>query len=321
MRTTIKRIAIVGNGSVGGALVSSLKFRGVHKYDLVCYDTKPERSSTDESGFAAQIADLDAVFCCVDTPARKARTDPDERYDLYGVFECIRLLFQNKFDGLLVIRTTISPEDVKIIDTLCDDLGTKFYPIYWPVVAPFHAEEGETLQPTLAFLGVDKRRAEQLNQPFGMFLHWLNEVFPDIKQSTVAVANPMTVLGVVQMINTTTAVYATALREYQTLWSTYEKQPDDGVASFDETIEMLVKTGLLTDVLISGIRMLRGEAQPESFPEHVVEDLNAVSWESKMKEKSCWVINAAARRVTLDNEVAKEDAAKASTQSPPNPEP
>ena len=295
-----RKILIYGNGTLGQCLQKSLEFRGVNKNNIRTFDTIPERSSQDRSGLASAIEDTDIVLCCVSTPRRQERKDPDERYDLSGVFSCIRDLHGANYEGPFVIRTTVAPQDTVLIHEVCTNLECKFYPVYWPHISGYGSVEEEAMQPRALFFGVDRYCDNSRAEPF---FEWLKILYAESIEG-IAVAHPFTTMGVAQFMSVLTCAMTQAIREVDSVWKTMQDQ-NDQAASLSESMEILTRTGYISDVLISAIKTATQDRLPEPY---MLEDTAAFSWEATMKEKGAWMINALNRRLRLDAEAQAEDS-------------
>ena len=300
-------ILIYGNGALASAMQESLQFRGVSRNAVTTHDTLPERSSQDRNGLARAIKDVAIVLCCVDTPPKKERMAAEERYDLQGVFACIRDLHYAGYDKMLVIRTTVSPEDTLLIAEVCKDLGAKFDVCYWPSLSHVGGEKDCEMQPTLVPLGIDPD-GDYKEESLRPFIEWVSAVFSESKPG-VAVMHPITVCAVSQFICVLGLGLAELLRDYQRVWGTYT-QHNDRVMDFGQIIQLLVTTGYFTDVAISALEIVDGKR----VPTYMLETTSAFVWEAKMKEKSTWVINAVDRRARLDAD--SRQAAEQTAQKP-----
>jgi len=101
-------IAVFGHGVIGKAFTDAVLARSEEREHVAIVDPT--------KGFKATDTDLrkcSLVFVCVPTP-----TTSDRRQDLSAVFTVMRRLLTIPYEGLVVLRSTITPSNVRMLQRI-----------------------------------------------------------------------------------------------------------------------------------------------------------------------------------------------------------
>lgn len=284
-------LGIIGNGTVGNSFLRCLETRGVPRTSVVCYDTDPARTSLDRAGFAEAAEDLQIIFVCVPTPRRAERTRPDHRYDLSAVMDAMRLLAESSFEGILMLRTVVSPADYALLEDTRTSLGAVFMLCACPALLDSENAAGSAFQPPVMMYGLSPEAMK--DERSALIEHFHAEVFPDTK---VLKATATSVLILSQMASVYQVVHAVLLQEMDTVWQALLGEERD--ASMEETLHIIKDCGLFQQrfSLYDPADGNKGVAHS-----HYSEDLAAVCWAATMKEVLCPTLQAANRQVARRN--------------------
>lgn len=102
----MKRVCIVGLGFVGNAMYTSFKNKGINVYGYDKY----------KDGGIGKIDDIlnsDIIFLALPTLYDEEKGE----YDKTAIYECCDYLSYHKYEGIIIIKSTIEPETT---DKLCD---------------------------------------------------------------------------------------------------------------------------------------------------------------------------------------------------------
>tara|TARA_B110000037_G_C17096406_1_gene496163 strand:- start:964 stop:1764 length:801 start_codon:yes stop_codon:yes gene_type:complete len=106
----MNKIGIIGIGFVGNAIKS---FFNIKKNNVFCYDKYQEKYNNFEN-----ILHTEILFLCLPT----LYSDNEKEYDKKPLEENIKLLSENNYNGIIIIKSTVEPTITKYFNNKYDNL-------------------------------------------------------------------------------------------------------------------------------------------------------------------------------------------------------
>ena len=103
------KIGIIGLGFVGNAIFRSFKIKDI---DVVAYDKYKDRGI----GSFDEMLECDLVFLCLPT----LFSETSNSYDKSSIHEVCQRLHNNKYQGLVVLKSTVEPETTNNLSNIYD---------------------------------------------------------------------------------------------------------------------------------------------------------------------------------------------------------
>jgi UDP-glucose 6-dehydrogenase len=156
--------AVIGMGRLGSAFNKAVLFRlGI---SLACVDNDPSKGHMSLAEFARDhVPACKLVYVCVPAGKGTPNNRPGSFYDRTYLREVITTLGEAGFDGEMVIRTTISPWDVKELAVAANRYAFTFHTM--PVLSDREDLSMDMLQPRAVAIGLDPRLAvERIREAF-----------------------------------------------------------------------------------------------------------------------------------------------------------
>lgn len=205
------KVGIIGLGFVGSAMYKSFVLKGV---DVYGWDKYKESEHTLE-----QVLDTDYLYLCLPTPF----DDEINAYNYNALHETLSILTKEKFDGIVVVKSTVTPGTIDSFIDEYDELLIVHNPEFLTARTAFEDFHNQKHVVIGTHINVDK------------LVRFYNDYYPD---AHVSLCRPLESESMKIFAN---SFYAMKVQIFTEFYSLCQKNGTD----FDLIVGMIEKNGWL----------------------------------------------------------------------------